>query len=186
MLIYTTRVRTLLWPQEPSWTVRPKPGRFYSLSALGSQTPALRGSILPMASVCSSCLLAPITTSCTPLFYSRLPTQAAPRTGKSEQHRMQGCTGTRLGHHTQAMERGIHCPPQTPQRAGVHYRFSSGVSHTHPGGPGWRQLWDTPELAIPHVCFQPRKHRAHAYLGTRHSCASQHSRDSEHRGGFGG
>lgn len=110
----TPHVRTFLWPQKPSWTVRLKPHGFYSLSALGSQTLALWGSTLPKASVCPSCLLASITISWTSQLHSRLPTQAALRTGKSEQHLMQGCSGTRLGHRTKATEWGIHLPPTDP------------------------------------------------------------------------
>lgn len=110
----TPHVRTFLWPQKPSWTVRLKPRGFYSLSALGGQTLALWGSTLPKASVCPSCLLASITISWTSQLHSRLPTQAALRTGKSEQHLHAAGHGWDIA--PRPRNGAFTCLPQTPGR----------------------------------------------------------------------
>lgn len=147
-----------LWPQKPSWTGRLKPHGLYSLSAPGSQTPALRGSTLPMARMCSSCLLAPITIPWTSLLHSRPPTQAAPRTGKSEQHLPQGRRGTwhqghRMGH-SPALHKALG-----GQTAGGHYRVSSGLSDIFPRGTRLEAAVGYPNCPLPHSCFQPRAER---------------------------
>lgn len=90
-----------------------KPCGFYSLSALGSQTPALQGSSLPRPG------RAPVFAG-THLHLLDITLRlqdsstGSSRTGKSEQHLLQGWSRTRLAHRTKATEWGIHLPCTEP------------------------------------------------------------------------
>lgn len=107
------------------------------------------------------CLPAPISISWTSPLDCRLPAQAAPRTGKSEQHLMQGRSRTWLGHRTKARGWGIQLPSPDPSEDRPQECIADPPTQ---GEPGWRQLWDTPQLAIAHACFQPRAERLPAPL----------------------
>lgn len=127
----TPHVRTFLWPQKPSWTVRLKPRGFYSLSALGGQTLALWGKH-PSKGQCVPQLFAGIHHHLLDLTV----TLQASNTGGSKDREVRAASdagmqrdmaGTSHQGHGMGHSPAFH-RPLGGQTAGLHYRFSSAGS----------------------------------------------------------
>lgn len=125
----------------------------------GQPSLALQGSTLPQPGRAPAvCWHPPTSPGCHPCTAGFQHRQLR---GQSEQHLMQGWSRTWLGHGTKATEWGIHLPSTDPSEDRLQECITDSPTQ---GEPGWRQLWDTPQLAIAHACFQPRAERHPAPL----------------------